>query len=186
MAHLALNRIGALAVPIHEPGTRPSCRTCSGSAARSPRSSFDLPRTRLSRRSTRGLRPQLPELKQVFAIGAPNPQADAFGRCSSAVARRPLRRSGRSIPMRPATSCCLPVRHRCRRSACSRATTCWPCSPPSGGGSDHGGRRRGSAGARRNRRDRLRLPDAVAAPQRRDDHHPRSLDRARDRRRADL
>jgi acyl-CoA synthetase (AMP-forming)/AMP-acid ligase II len=78
MAHLALNRIGALAVPIHDAWHEAELPHLLGLsravAAIVPSTYRELDYPALYAR----LRPQLPELKQVFAIGDPNPKADAF------------------------------------------------------------------------------------------------------------
>ena len=78
MVHLALNRIGALAVPIHDAWHEAELPHLLGLsravAAVVPSSYRDLDYPSLYAR----LREKLPELKQVFAIGDPNPKADAF------------------------------------------------------------------------------------------------------------
>lgn len=78
MVHLALNRIGALAVPIHDAWHEAELphllKLSRAVAAIVPSSYRDLDYPALYAR----LRPQLPDLKQVFAVGAPNPHADAF------------------------------------------------------------------------------------------------------------
>ena len=78
MVHLALNRIGALAVPIHDAwheAELPHLLKLSRAVAAIVPSSYrdiDYPAIYA------GLRAQLPDLKRVYAIGAPNPHADAF------------------------------------------------------------------------------------------------------------
>ena len=78
MVHLALNRIGALAVPIHDAWHEAELphllKLSRAVAAIVPSSYRELDYPALYAR----LQPQLPELKQVFAIGPPNPHADAF------------------------------------------------------------------------------------------------------------
>lgn len=78
MVHLALNRIGALAIPIHDAWHEAELPHLLGLsravAAIVPSTYRDLDYPALYAR----LRVQLPELKQVFAIGDPNPKADAF------------------------------------------------------------------------------------------------------------
>ncbi len=78
LVHLALNRIGALAVPIHDAWHEAELphllRLSRAVAAIVPSTYRDLDYPALYAR----LRPQLPELKQIFSIGDPNPKADAF------------------------------------------------------------------------------------------------------------
>lgn len=78
MVHLALNRIGALAVPIHDAWHEAELphllKTSRAVAAIVPSSYRDLDYPALYAR----LRPESPCLKQIFSIGAPNPQADSF------------------------------------------------------------------------------------------------------------
>ncbi len=78
MVHLALNRIGALAVPIHDAWHEAELPHLLGLsravAAVVPSTYRELDYPALYAR----LRSDLPELKQVFAIGDPTPKADAF------------------------------------------------------------------------------------------------------------
>jgi acyl-CoA synthetase (AMP-forming)/AMP-acid ligase II len=78
IAHLALNRIGALAMPVHDswhevelPHLLELGRAVTAIV---PSSYRDIDYPAIYAR----LRPKLPHLKQVFAIGAPNPHADSF------------------------------------------------------------------------------------------------------------
>jgi acyl-CoA synthetase (AMP-forming)/AMP-acid ligase II len=78
MVHLALNRIGALAVPIHDAWHEAELphllKTSRAVAAIVPSSYRELDYPALYAR----LRPGLPHLKRVFSIGAANPYADSF------------------------------------------------------------------------------------------------------------
>jgi acyl-CoA synthetase (AMP-forming)/AMP-acid ligase II len=78
LAHLALNRIGALAMPIHDSWREaelPHLLRVSGAVAAIVPSSYrDIDYPALYA----GLRERLPKLKQVFSIGAPNHNAAPF------------------------------------------------------------------------------------------------------------
>jgi acyl-CoA synthetase (AMP-forming)/AMP-acid ligase II len=78
IAHLALNRIGALAMPVHESWTEAELPHLLGIsqavAAIVPSTYKDLDYPALYA----NLKPKLPALRQVFALGAPTPHADAF------------------------------------------------------------------------------------------------------------
>jgi acyl-CoA synthetase (AMP-forming)/AMP-acid ligase II len=78
IVHLALNRIGALAVPIHDAwheAELPHLLKLSRAVAAIVLSSYrDLDYPAIYAK----LRTQLPDLKTVYAIGAPNPHADAY------------------------------------------------------------------------------------------------------------
>ena len=76
--HLALNRIGALAVPIHDAWHEAELphllKLSRAVAAVVPSSYRDIDYPALYAR----LRPDLPALQKVYAMGAPNPHADSF------------------------------------------------------------------------------------------------------------
>ncbi|MDB5818702.1 MAG: hypothetical protein JWQ11_2342 [Rhizobacter sp.] len=78
MVHLALNRIGALAMPVHESwrdAELPHLLSMSRAVAAvvfSDYRGFDFPQL------YKTLRDGLPHLKQVFAIGGPTPHAQSF------------------------------------------------------------------------------------------------------------
>lgn len=78
IAHLALNRIGALAMPIHESWLEAELPHLLGVskavAAIVPSRYKEVDYPALYAR----LKPQLPKFQQVFAFGEPSPHADAF------------------------------------------------------------------------------------------------------------
>jgi acyl-CoA synthetase (AMP-forming)/AMP-acid ligase II len=78
IAHLALNRIGALSMPIHESwheAELPHLLSLSKAVAAivpSKLKDIDFPALYAA------LKPKLPELQQVFALGEPSPHADSY------------------------------------------------------------------------------------------------------------
>lgn len=90
LVHLALNRLGALAMPIHESWREaelPHLLELGGAVAAVVPSSYrdiDFPQLYA------GLRKRLPRLRQVFSIGAPNPHADPFETLLAASGETPI------------------------------------------------------------------------------------------------